>query len=434
MTLIQRFTGQIAAVAALGILIGCGSPETGGAKPNGTATNTSKGPETTPDATAAARPVSPGAGNKAGGNTLLIGMVASVNGELKPWGDDCVKGGQLAVEEVNAKGGIDGKKIDLRIGDSNSKPEQGKSAAEKLISDGVLGIVGEVASGITIQIAGSAFEKGIPVIAVGATRTDLTAKGNNIFRVCYTDAFQGPVMATFAYKDLGLRKVAMMTDKKQPYSTGLSDSFRKKFAELGGEIVDEQFYESGQTTFSGQLTNLKAKNPDGLFMSGYFTEVGPIARQAKDAGLNVKMLGGDGWDSSDLFTSGGEAIQGGYYCNHYSNKEQRPEVKDFITRWTAKFGKEPATAMGALGYDATMLMLDALKRAKTKDSKALIDAIADTTDFPGISGKVTLKGNGGDPPKRALIVQVGKGELIPAKAYEWDEVMKGAAAGSTGQK
>jgi branched-chain amino acid transport system substrate-binding protein len=360
-----------------------------------------------------AKPVS-----SAGG--VPIGLVASQNGELRPWGEDSVKGAQLAAEEYNATA-PEGKKVDLRIGDSGSKPEQGKSASEKLISDGAICLLGEVASGITAQMGQAAEEKGVPVIAIGATRTDLTTGHPGIFRVCYTDAFQGPVMAKFAYEELGLRKVALLTDKKQPYSTGLSESFGAYFKTLGGTIVDEQFYESGQTQFSGQLTNLKAKNPDGLFMSGYFNETGPIARQAKEAGLNVKMLGGDGWDSSEILVSGGDAILGSYFCNHYNNKEDRPEVKSFLEKWKAKYGGEPATTMGALAYDAAMLAFKAVATLDKPDAKSLQAAIADTVDFAGVSGKITLKGKGGNPPKRALVVELTKEGQTFAKAYEMDE-------------
>ncbi|MDR3691218.1 MAG: ABC transporter substrate-binding protein [Fimbriimonas sp.] len=354
---------------------------------------------------------------------IPIGLVASQNGDLKPWGEDCVKGARLAVQEFNAAGGVDGKKVSLFIEDSNSRPEQGKSAAEKLVSDDkVICLLGEVSSGITAQMGTVAKERNLPLIAVGATRTDLTQGQPNIFRVCYTDAFQGPVMAKFAYEELGLRNVALMTDKKQPYSTGLSDSFRAFFTKLGGKIVDEQFYESGNTTFTGQLTNLKAKSPDGLFMSGYFSETGPIARQAKDAGLNVKMMGGDGWDSSEILKSGGDAIIGSYFCNHYNNKEDRPAVKEFLLKWGGRYDcNYPATTMGALGYDAAMLACDALKRAKTKDAAGLQAAVADTTDFKGVSGSITLKGKNGNPPKRALVVQLTKDGQTFAKAYDYDE-------------
>ncbi len=390
----------LAAIVLGSLLAGCGSPAPDA---NANKGGSEKGPST------------------AGG--YVLGLVASENGDLRPWGEDSVKGAQLAVDEFNKAGGVDGKLIDLKIEDSASKPEQGKSAAEKLMGDGAIGLVGEVASGITMQMITAASAKGVPIMAVGATKTTLTEGHDNVFRVCYTDAFQGPVMAKFAYDQLKLRNVALMTDKKQPYSTGLSDSFRAYFTKLGGKIVDEQFYESGQTQFSGQLTALKAKSPDGMFMSGYFNETGPIARQAKDAGLNVKMMGGDGWDSNEILTTGGDAILGSFFCNHYNNKETRPEVQDFLKKWAAKYnGTVPATTMGALAYDAMMLTCDGLKRAKTKDSKGLTEALADTVDFPGVSGKITLKGMHGNPPKRALVVQLTKEGQVFAKAYEANEI------------
>lgn len=375
------------------------------------------------------------AGNKVEGDTIKLGLVASLNGANRPWGVDSKAGAQLAVDEANAAGGIQGKKIQLVVEDSNSDQEQGKSAAEKLVSqDKVVVLLGEVASGITMQMANVGWEAGIPVVAIGATRTDLTEKRGNIFRVCYTDAIQGPVMANFAYEELGLRKVALVTDKKQPYSTGLSDSFRATFEKLGGKIVDEQFYETGNNDFHGILTSIKGNNPDGLFMSGYFSETGPIARQAFDAGLtNVKMLGGDGWDSSEILQTGGKAILGQFFCNHYNNSESRPEVQEFITKWKAKFkGTLPGTTMGALGYDAAALAIDALKRSKQLDSKSLTEALEQTEGFKGVSGVITLKGMNGDPPKRALVVRLAeKDPSIPndngqrvAKAYEPDQVKK----------
>lgn len=351
---------------------------------------------------------------------IQIGLVASENGDLKPWGDDSLKGALLAVDEANAAGGVDGKKIQLLVEDSASKPEQGKTAAETLISKGVVGLVGEVSSGITAQIASPAKEKGLADVAVGATRIDLTQKYQpNLVRVCYTDSFQGPVMAKFAYEVKGLRNVALVTDKKQPYSTGLSDSFRDYFKKLGGTIVDEQFYESGQTQFAGILTGLKAKNPDGLFLSGYFTEVGPLVRQAHDAGINAVFMGGDGWDSSDILQSGGEAILGSYFCNHYNNEEARPAVKEFLTKWDQKIGGVPATTMGALCYDATKLLIDGIKRAGGPDKAKIIAALNDTEAFHGASGDISLKGHKGDPPKRALVVKLDakKGQVFE-HAYE----------------
>ena len=375
-------------------LVGCNGGSETPANTNASGPSTDNGGSPT---STSARSMPTAAGNTATGDTIKIGLVASLSGDLRPWGADCENGAKLAVEEFNAAGGVNGKKVDLMVQDSQSAPEKGKTAAEKLISDGALGLVGEVASGITAQIGQSAYEKGVPVVAVGATRTDITDIGANIFRVCYTDDFQGPVMAKFAYEELGLRNIAIMTDIKQPYSVGLSASFKSYFEKLGGKVVDEQKYESQQTQFSSQLTAIKDKTPDGLFLSGYFNEVGPIIRQANEMGIKGPYLGGDGWDSREIITNAGEAIKNGYFCNHYN------------------------TTMGALGYDAMKVTLEGLKNAKELNSKSLIEAIENTENLHGVSGDITLKGRNGNPPKRALVVGLDPVAMkqVFKKAYEY---------------
>jgi len=226
-------------------------------------------------------------------------------------------------------------------------------------------------------------------------------------------------MAKFAYEDLGLRRIAILTDKKQPYSTGLSDVFRQAFTDFGGEVVDEQFYESGTQDFKPQLTNISAKNPDGLFCSGYFNEVGPIARQKEIVGLNVPMLGGDGWDSAELVNSGGRGIIGGYWSNHYSNYEERPQVQNFVSAFKNRFGSPPATAMAPLGYDAALVLLDALKRAESLDSKAITKAIAETAGLDAVSGSITI-GPDGNAEKSILVLQVtAEARDMPVKRIEF---------------
>ncbi|MBN9504358.1 MAG: hypothetical protein BGO01_11970 [Armatimonadetes bacterium 55-13] len=399
-------------------LVGCNGGSETPANTNASGPSTDNGGSPT---STSARSMPTAAGNTATGDTIKIGLVASLSGDLRPWGADCENGAKLAVEEFNAAGGVNGKKVDLMVQDSQSAPEKGKTAAEKLISDGALGLVGEVASGITAQIGQSAYEKGVPVVAVGATRTDITDIGANIFRVCYTDDFQGPVMAKFAYEELGLRNIAIMTDIKQPYSVGLSASFKSYFEKLGGKVVDEQKYESQQTQFSSQLTAIKDKTPDGLFLSGYFNEVGPIIRQANEMGIKGPYLGGDGWDSREIITNAGEAIKNGYFCNHYNNDEDRPAVKDFLAAWQAKYKSLPATTMGALGYDAMKVTLEGLKNAKELNSKSLIEAIENTENLHGVSGDITLKGRNGNPPKRALVVGLDPVAMkqVFKKAYEY---------------
>jgi len=352
---------------------------------------------------------------------LRFGLVASINGDLKPWGEESAKGVQMAIDEFNARGGLNGRKIKLYVESSDSKPEQGKAAAQSLIStDKVICLLGDVASGIAAQMGVVATKFGIPQISIGCTRTSLNEDHPNMFRVSYTDAFQGPVMAKYAFDELKLRSIGIMTDKKQPYSVGLSDGFRDYFTKLGGTIVDEQFYGSGDTQFDNQLIDQKSKRPEGLFLSGYFNEVGPIARQAQEQGLNVKLLGGDGWESSEILKSSDGAIVGGFYCSHYVNDEARPEVKAFIAKWTKKYEMMPETVEGALAHDATMVACDALGRAKTFDAAGLRVAIENTVDFKGVTGMITLKGRHGDPAKRAIVVKITKDGARFVKAYEAD--------------
>ncbi|MBS1708934.1 MAG: ABC transporter substrate-binding protein [Armatimonadetes bacterium] len=400
-------------VGSMGLLSGCnpGTPEA----PKPTDTKTEKPTATT----AGARPEATDTGVKAEGDTIKIGLVAAKNGDDRPWGIDSEKGAMIAQDEINAAGGINGKKVQILVGDSASTPEGGKSAAEKLVSDGVVAILGEVASGTTALIEEVAFAKGIPVVTIGSTRTDLAAKGNNFFRVCYNDDFQGSTMAKFAFEGLKLHKVAIMTDNKLPYSQGLSKTFREAFTKLGGEIVDEQFYEKGQAQFSGQVENMKGKNPEGIFLSGYFTEVGAISKAIRGAGMkDAKLFGGDGWDSPSLITGGGEAIVDGHFCNHYNNADPRPEVQGFITKWKDKNnGAAPGTTMGALAYDAANMTFAAMKRCKDLTAKNIIAELENTENFPGVTGKITLKGQGGNPKKDATVVRVTKDGFTFAKTF-----------------
>ena len=400
----------LAAALSIGLLAGC-KPKEGA---NGTADG-GEAPAWVPvkqiewfDAGiggAVNRPESTGAGNTQEGDTIKIGMIASLSGSEKPWGDESKRGAQLAVDMVNEAGGINGKKIELLVEDSAGLPATGKTATERLVSSkNVLAMLGEVASGVTGPSAEVCQGAGVPIISIGSTRTALSNTGNMFFRVCYTDAFQGAMLAKYAFEDLKLKNVAILTDKQLPYSVGLSNDFRTYFEKLGGTIIAEDFYEKGTTDFKGQLTNLKAKNPDGLFCSGYFTEIGPIARQRAAVGLDVPMFGGDGWDSSELLTAGGEGIMDCYYSNHYSNLEERTEVKDFVSKFKEKYGAEPANAMGALGYDAALVLIDALKRASAMDSKSIRDAIAATKDLAAVSGTITM-GPDGNAQKPGLILQ-----------------------------
>ena len=357
---------------------------------------------------------------------IKIGIVASQNGPLRPWGLDAINGAKLAVDEVNASGGINGRKIELLIVDSASRPESGKSAAERLVAEGVDGMLGEVASGITQPMAMISSEHGIPHVVIGATKGGITEIGVNVFRVCYTDDLQAHAMAKFAYESLGLRKMMLVSDKKQPYSIRLSEQFRQSFSKLGGEIADELFYESGQPDFTDLIARLKEIQPEGAFLSGFFTEVGPFVKQAAELGVSgIQYLGGDGWDSTELLASGGNAIVGGYFPTHFHPDMDTPGARNFMTAWRTKYDSVPGTAMAALGYDAAKLMMDAMRRAGTTDSEAVIAALADTVAFQGATGRITLKGHGGDAERGIVVIQVTQDGYKFATSFSYEEIYGG---------
>lgn len=405
------FVSSLAAIALAAGLVGCKSPtaSSGGSDGSGGSTSTARAMPTVD-------------GPSAQGDVIKIGLIASLNGASKPWGEDCKSGAQLAVDLVNQAGGINGKKLELLIEDSNSQPADGRNATQKIVSEGVICVLGEVASGITRPMTEVTYAAGVPQVAIGATAVDITQKYGNVFRVCYNDDFQGPVMAKFAFDELKVKNVAVMTDNKLPYSQGLSASFKAAFEKLGGKIVSEEFYEQGNAQFTGQITNLKAKNPDGIFLSGYFNEVGPIAKQLRQNDVNVPLFGGDGWDSSELINSGGEAIVGGFFCNHYTSTEDRPEVKDFLAKWKAKYGGQPGTTMGALTFDAANLVIEALKKCKELTAKELIAQIDQIENFNGVTGTITLRGQNGDPLKSALVVKVTRTGFDYAKSFSPEEL------------
>jgi branched-chain amino acid transport system substrate-binding protein len=246
------------------------------------------------------------------------------------------------------------------------------------------------------------------MITPSSTNPAVTKKGDYIFRVCFIDPFQGYVMAKFARVHLKLNRVAVLQDNKSAYSVGLTDVFSRKFSEMGGAIAGNESYSKGDTDFRAQLTSIKKMKPDGLFVPGYYTDVGIIARQARELGLTVPLLGGDGWESDKLFELGGEAIEGSYYSNHYSVDNPDARVQGFITKYKATYGGVP-DSVAALAYDAAWLAIDAMKRAPDLSGASIRAAIASTKNFPGVAGTINLDQNR-DAVKQAVILKVEGGK------------------------
>jgi branched-chain amino acid transport system substrate-binding protein len=361
----------------------------------------------------AAAPAAPQAA-PAPGDKIWFGHVGSMSGQEATFGDSSDKGIKLAIEELNSKGGVKGKQVDLKTYDDQGKPEEAALAATRLITqDKVTVLLGEVASSRSLAMAPIADANKVPHITPSSTNPKVTKDGDKtrpfVFRVCFIDPFQGTVMAKFA-KEKGINKVAILRDVGSAYSVGLADYFLSKYKDLGGTIVNDQSYKAGDQDFKAQLTAIKAKVPDAIYIPGYYTDVALIARQARELGIKVPLMGGDGWDSAKLFEIGGQAIEGAFFSNHYSPDDPSPRIQDFISRYKARFGAVP-DSMAATAYDAAMVAADAISRAKAMTGEAIAEAIAATKDFPGVTGVITLDQDH-NAVKSAVVLEVKGGKAV----------------------
>ena len=351
------------------------------------------------------------AGDSPGAETIAIGEFASLTGKEAAFGQSSHKGTALAIEELNAAGGLLGRKIKFTYDDNRSTPGESATIVKKLITrNNVVAVLGEVASGRSLEAAPICQANKIPMISPSSTNPKVTETGDFIFRVCFIDPFQGTVMAKFAKKKVGAKRVAVLSDVAAPYSIGLAQFFKEQFASDGGEIVSEQKFSSGDKDFKAQLTAIKASNPEAIFAPCYYTEAGLIVRQARQLGITVPLLGGDGWEAPELVQIGGEALEGCFYSTHYSPEDQSPAVQSFVTKFKAKYNGETPDAMAALGYDSAMVLADAIRRAGTTESAKLRDAIAATKEYAGVTGKTTLDANR-NATKPAVILAIKDGKF-----------------------
>ena len=349
-------------------------------------------------------------GEQGQANEIVIGEYGSLTGTTATFGISTRNGVDMAIEEVNAAGGVLGRQVRVIVEDDQGRPEEAQTVVTKLItSDKVVAIIGEVASSRTLAAAPVAQTHKIPMITPSSTNPAVTEVGDFIFRVCFIDPFQGLVMAKFAANSLHMTKVAILRDIKNDYSVGLADVFVENFKKMGGTIVVDQSYSEGDTDFSAQLTSMKSSKPEAIFVPGYYTEVGLIARQARKLGINVPLLGGDGWDSPKLYEIGGEALNGSYFSNHTSVDDPDPVIQKFVSDYKARFGETP-DSLGANAYDTARIVVDAIKRAGSTDPAKLRDALAQTKDFPGIAGPITIDANR-NAVKPAVILKVNNGKL-----------------------
>jgi branched-chain amino acid transport system substrate-binding protein len=331
-----------------------------------------------------------------------------MTGSEATFGQSTDNGIRMAVEEINAAGGVSGKKIRLITYDDKSDAREAATAVTRLVTnDRVNAVLGEVASKLSLEGAPICQENGVPMITPSSTNPKVTDVGDMIFRVCFIDPFQGLVCAKFARENLKAQKAAILYDQSQTYSVGLQAEFEKAFVSLGGKITTKQAYQKGEQDFIAVLTKIRASNPDVVFIPGYYNDVGNIARQARSLNITVPLLGGDGWESPKLAEIGGDAINGCYYSNHYSPQDPSPRVQDFIRKYKDKHGTTP-DSMAALAYDATQVLRDAIQRAGSLSGAAIAAELAKTKDFDGVTGKITIDEHR-NAVKPAVILQMKDG-------------------------
>src|SRR5688572_2288306 len=369
----KRFCAKflaIASAAALGLTAGCKKSDDIGADSGGAA---------------------------AGENAIVVGEFASLTGSEATFGNSSNEGTKLAIEEINAAGGVLGRKLFLKTEDTQSKQQESAIVVRKLISrEKAVAILGEVASSRSLEAAPICQGAKIPMISPSSTNPKVTEVGDYIFRVCFLDSFQGSILARFAKNTLKSKNAAVITDVSQAYAVGLAEYFKAPFIKDGGRIAAEQKFSGGDKDFKAQLTAIKAANPDAIFVPGYYTEAALICRQARELGITVPIFGGDGWEAPELLQIGGSAMENTFYSTHFSPESADPRAQEFVKKYKAKYNNKVPDAMAALGYDSALVLAEAIKRAGTTDGPKVRDALAGIKDFEGVTGKTTI-----DPQRNA---------------------------------
>ncbi len=352
-----------------------------------------------------------GSGATAAAEPIKIGEFASLTGSEAAFGQSSHKGTQLAFDEINKAGGLLGRQVMHLVEDNRSTAGESVTIVKKFISrEKVVGILGEVASGRSLEAAPVCQAAHVPMVSPSSTNPKVTEIGDYIFRVCFIDPFQGKLLADFAAKTLKARKLAILSDVSAPYSVGLAQFVREPFTAAGGEVVVEQKYTSKDKDFRAQLTAIKAANPDAILVPGYYTEAGLVVAQARQLGITIPIFGGDGWEAPQLIEIAGAALSNTFYSTHYSPEAKSAKVESFVKAFQAKFGGEIPDAMAALGYDSAMVLADAIRRAGSTDGAKVRDALAATKDYPCVTGKTTLDAQR-NASKAAVIITVENGKF-----------------------
>ncbi len=351
--------------------------------------------------------------------TIKLGGVAPLSGAVAVYGVECKNGIDLAVEEINAAGGVNGSLLEFICEDDEGDPAKSVSAYKKLVTrDRTRIVIGSLTSGCTIAITTQAQAQKVIQIAPAATAVAVTDAGNYVFRTCFIDPFQGKVGGKFAFDNLGTKKAAVLYDIGNDYSVGLMENFVDEFTSLGGTIVAKESYSTGDKDFNAQLTKIKASNPDVVYLPDYYGTVALIAKQLRAQGISTPIVGADGWDG--LTENAGDEVLNGYYSNHYAEDSDSPSVKKFVKSFKAKYNKAP-NSFAALGYDSIYMLKDAMLRAGTTTDTAKIREALEATNGDYVTGHIVFDEKR-NPVKSAVMIKLIKegGKLSTAYAATVD--------------
>ncbi len=362
-----------------------------------------------------------GGNGSSGGSSedvIKIGANLELSGAVASYGSSIADGIELAVEEINKDGGIDGKQIEIVKVDNKSDAAEATNAAIKLTSqDQVTAIIGAATSGNTVAQAQIANDNKTILLSPSGTSPNVTVNEGGelnefVFRTSFIDPFQGTVAANFAADELKVTKAAIFADSASDYAKGLAASFKETFEAAGGEIVSEEAYVAKDTDFRSTLTRIKAENPEFIFIPGYYEEVGLIVKQAREMGIDVALMGADGWDSPKLVElAGADALNNTYITNHYSSEDPDEKIQTFVSTFKEKYEDKSPDAFNALGYDSVYLLADAIERAGELDATKIKDALAETKDLSLVTGTVTVDENH-NPVKSATVLEYKDGKQV----------------------
>ena len=356
-----------------------------------------------------------GGGSKAS-DEIKIGVVSEMTGSNATYGTSVVNGMKLALKEVNDKGGVNGKKVSIVVADSKSEPAEAANAMSKLVNqDKTPVVMGIFTSSSAIAAANVSESAKVPFLAIGATNPKVTLDEKtgkvkpNTFRVCFIDPFQGTVGANFVLNELKLKKAVIFVDNSSDYSKGLASFFKQAYTSKGGEIVGEEAYLQKDTDFKAVLTKIKTMNPEILYVPGYYEEVGKIIKQARELGMNLPIVGGDGWDSPKLSEiAGAGPLNNTFFTNHYSPDDTSEASKAFVDAYVKAYNQKP-DAPAVLGYDGARLMIDAISRAGGTEGAKVSKALAETKNYKAVTGDTSLNETH-DAVKSAVIIEFKDGK------------------------